>query len=77
MLLVNEIDVIHSGIVSSLLFVILALQTGLTGLDPEIRLTLLYESIILINVIWQRYIHDIVNQLLISLNDSYNSSFNR
>jgi len=77
MLLVDEFDGIHSGKRSALMIIVQALGTQLTGLDPEIRWILLYESTYRIYANWQHYIHNIVHQVLISLNDTQNFSFNR
>lgn len=77
MLLVDEFDGIYSGFNCAIVFINLAYQTGLTELDPEDRFQKLYESIYLFNAIWQHYIHNMVHKLLISLNASHNSSFNR
>ncbi|CAH1732826.1 unnamed protein product [Aphis gossypii] len=76
-LMVDEFDGIYSGINCAITFVIMAWTSGLTGLNPEIRLKQIYGSIYLIHVVWQHYIHKMVHKLLISLNDSRNSSFNR
>lgn len=75
--MVDEFDGIYSGINCAITFVIMAWTSGLTGLNPEIRLKQIYGSIYLIHVVWQHYIHKMVHKLLISLNDSRNSSFNR
>ncbi|XP_026820006.1 protein TRC8 homolog [Rhopalosiphum maidis] len=76
-LLVDEFDDISGGIISAILFVMLALQTGITGLDSENRLIKLFENSFLICAILQQYILNMVNELLMFLTASYNISLKR
>lgn len=62
----------------ALSFFILAVQSELTISDPEKRFITLYRNVSFICFSLLHYIHTyVVNPLLISLNTSYNSSFNR
>jgi len=60
--------------VSALLFIVLALQTGLTGLDPEKRFVRLCRNFCLLFTVVLHYFHNIVNPLLIWLSASHSSS---
>uniref|UniRef100_T1IZP5 RING-type domain-containing protein n=1 Tax=Strigamia maritima TaxID=126957 RepID=T1IZP5_STRMM len=62
------------GTVSAVLFFILALQTGLTGLEPEKRLIRLYRNFCLLFTAMLHFIHNIVNPLLMTLSASRNPS---
>lgn len=57
----------NMGTVSALLFFILALQTGLTGLDPDKRLVRLYRNFCLLTTAILHFIHSMVNPLLMNL----------
>ncbi|XP_050435760.1 protein TRC8 homolog [Adelges cooleyi] len=76
-LLTDDVDDKSIGTISAVLFYILALQTGLTGLEPEKRFTRLYRNICLLFAALLHYIHNIVNPLLMSLSASHNPSLNR
>lgn len=65
------------GTVSAILFYILALQTGLTGLDPEKRFIRLCRNFCLLFTALLHFIHNIVNPLLMSLSASHNPSLHR
>lgn len=65
------------GTVSAILFYILALQTGLTGLDPEKRFVRLCRNFCLLFTALLHFIHNIVNPLLMSLSASHNPSLKR
>lgn len=77
MLLIDEVDDIDCGVLTAVLFSILAMQSGLTGLDPENRLIKLYQNVHLVCISLQNYIFKMVHKLLIYLNNSYNRSLNR
>ncbi|XP_050533688.1 protein TRC8 homolog isoform X2 [Daktulosphaira vitifoliae] len=76
-LLTDDVDDKSIGTISAVLFYILALQTGLTGLEPEKRFIRLYRNICLLFSALLHYIHNIVNPLLMSLSASHNPSLNR
>jgi E3 ubiquitin-protein ligase RNF139 len=65
------------GTVSAILFFILALQTGLTGLDPEKRFIRLCRNFCLLFTAILHFIHNIVNPLLMSLSASHNPATHR
>lgn len=65
------------GTVSAILFYILALQTGLTGLEPEKRFVRLCRNFCLLFTALLHFIHNIVNPLLMSLSASHNPSLKR
>lgn len=65
------------GTVSAILFYILALQTGLTGLEPEKRFIRLCRNFCLLFTALLHFIHNIVNPLLMSLSASHNPSLHR
>lgn len=65
------------GTVSAVLFFILALQTGLTGLEPEKRFVRLYRNFCLLFTAILHFIHNMVNPLLMSLSASRNRSVQR
>ncbi|KAL1137807.1 hypothetical protein AAG570_009503 [Ranatra chinensis] len=65
------------GTVSAVLFYILALQTGLTGLEPEKRFVRLCRNFCLLFTALLHFIHNIVNPLLMSLSASHNPSIHR
>lgn len=65
------------GTVSAILFYILALQTGLTSLDPDKRFVRLCRNFCLLFTAVLHFIHNIVNPLLMSLSASHNPSLKR
>ncbi|XP_050304659.1 protein TRC8 homolog isoform X2 [Anthonomus grandis grandis] len=65
------------GTVSAIVFYILALQTGLTGLEPEIRFVRLCRNFCLLFTALLHFTHNIVNPLLMSLSASHNPSVRR
>lgn len=65
------------GAVSAILFYILALQTGLTGLEPEKRFVRLCRNFCLLFTALLHFIHNIVSPLLMSLSASHNPSLKR
>ena len=70
----NEEDK-NLGTVAAILFFILALQTGLTGMDPEKRLNRLYKNACLLLTAVLHFIHSMVSPLLMSLGASHNTCF--
>jgi len=76
-LLTNDVDNRRFGTIFGVLFYILALKTGLTGLDPENRFIKLNRNVCLLCAALLHYIHKEVNPLLMSLSASHNSSLNR
>lgn len=75
-LLTDENDK-NIGTVSAILFYILALQTGLTSLEPEKRFIRLCRNFCLLCTALLHFIHNIVNPLLMSLSAAHNPSFRR
>ncbi|XP_070541471.1 E3 ubiquitin-protein ligase RNF139-like [Ptychodera flava] len=67
----------HMGTVSAILFFILALQTGLSGLAPEQRLARLYRNFCLLLTAIMHFIHNMVNPVLMALSASHNTSITR
>ncbi|KAL3269792.1 hypothetical protein HHI36_008851 [Cryptolaemus montrouzieri] len=65
------------GTVSAIVFYILALQTGLTGLEPEVRFVRLCRNFGLLFTAILHFIHNVVNPLLMSLSASHNPSLRR
>ncbi|KAL1494796.1 hypothetical protein ABEB36_010336 [Hypothenemus hampei] len=65
------------GTVSAIVFYILALQTGLTGLEPEIRFVRLCRNFCLLFTALLHFTYNIVNPLLMSLGASRNPSTRR
>ncbi|KAJ8979182.1 hypothetical protein NQ317_010942 [Molorchus minor] len=63
--------------VSAIVFYILALQTGLTGLEPEIRFIRLCRNFCLLFTALMHFTHNVVNPLLMSLSASHNPSLRR
>lgn len=77
-ILITEDDEDKSiGTVSAILFYILALQTGLTSLEPEKRFVRLCRNFCLLFTALLHFIHNIVNPLLMSLSASHNPSLRR
>ncbi|KAG5893529.1 hypothetical protein JTB14_006065 [Gonioctena quinquepunctata] len=65
------------GTVSAIVFYILALQTGLTGLEPEVRFVRLCRNFCLLFTALLHFTHNVVNPLLMSLSASHNPSLKR
>ncbi|ESP01861.1 hypothetical protein LOTGIDRAFT_94578, partial [Lottia gigantea] len=61
------------GTVSAILFFVLALQTGLTGLNPEERLIRLYRNFCLLSTSVLHFVHGMVNTQLLALSASSSS----
>jgi len=76
-LLTEDDDDKSIGTVSAILFYILALQTGLTGLEPEKRFVRLCRNFCLLFTALLHFIHNIVNPLLMSLSASHNPCVHR
>ncbi|XP_025207570.1 protein TRC8 homolog [Melanaphis sacchari] len=74
---IDDLDDLNCGVISAILFFMLATQSGLTRLDPENRLIRLFEIICLVCTTLQHQIHDMVNKLLMSLVASLNTSLKR
>jgi len=64
----------NMGTVSAILFFLLALQTGLTGLEPEKRIVRIYRNLALLSAAILHFIHSMVNPILLSLSASHSSS---
>ncbi|CAI6352635.1 unnamed protein product [Macrosiphum euphorbiae] len=76
-LLVDEVNGSNCGEFTAVTFILLAMQCGLTGLDPENRFIKLYQNVYLaIAVCLQDYIYNMVDKLLIHL-CAHNSPLNR
>ncbi|CAI6368547.1 unnamed protein product [Macrosiphum euphorbiae] len=75
--LLTDVNSTRIGTVSAVLFYKLALETGLTGLDPEKRFIRLYRNVCLLCAALLHYIHNMVNPVLMSLSASHNPSLNR
>ncbi len=67
----------NMGTVSAILFFILALQTGLTGLGPDKRVVRLYRNFCLLSTAILHFVHSMVNPLLMNLSASRNPSYVR
>ena len=67
----------NMGTVSAILFFILALQTGLTGLDAEKRLIRLYRNFALLSTAILHFVHSMLNPVLLTLSASRNVSFQK
>ncbi|XP_077992485.1 E3 ubiquitin-protein ligase RNF139-like [Glandiceps talaboti] len=67
----------HMGTVSAILFFILALQTGLSGLLPDQRLTRLYRNFCLLLTAIMHFIHNMVDPVLLALSASHNTSVSK
>ncbi|XP_028820100.1 E3 ubiquitin-protein ligase RNF139-like [Denticeps clupeoides] len=65
------------GFVAPVLFFILALQTGLSGLKPEVRLMRLSRNMCLLLTAILHFIHGMTDPVLMSLSASQVSSFRR
>ncbi|XP_033755988.1 protein TRC8 homolog [Pecten maximus] len=73
----SEDDDKNMGTVSAILFFILALQTGLTGLEPEKRLARLCKNLYLLGTAITHFVHSMVHPLLMSLSASRNMHIQR
>ncbi|WAR21455.1 TRC8-like protein [Mya arenaria] len=60
----------NMGTVSAILFFLLALQTGLTGLEPEKRLVRLYRNFALLSAAILHFVHSMLNPILLALSAS-------
>lgn len=76
-LLTDEEEDKSIGTVSAILFYILALQTGLTSLNPEKRFIRLCRNFCLLFTALLHFLHNIVNPMLMSLSASHNPSRHR
>lgn len=76
-LLTDEEEDKSIGTVSAILFYILALQTGLTSLNPEKRFVRLCRNFCLLFTALLHFLHNIVNPILMSLSASHNPSTHR
>ncbi|XP_063834638.1 protein TRC8 homolog [Ostrinia nubilalis] len=76
-LLTDEEEDKSIGAVSAILFYILALQTGLTSLNPEKRFVRLCRNFCLLFTALLHFLHNIVNPMLMSLSASHNPSTHR
>lgn len=76
-LLTEDDDDKSVGTVAAILFYILALQTGLTSLDPEKRFIRLCRNCCLMFTALLHFIHNLVSPLLMSLSASHNPSLHR
>lgn len=65
------------GTVAGVLFLVLALQTGLTGLDPERRLARLFRNVCLLLTAVLHFVQGMLGPLLISLGASRSGSRQR
>ncbi|XP_060529887.1 protein TRC8 homolog [Cylas formicarius] len=65
------------GTVSAIVFYILALQTGLTSLEPDVRFVRLCRNFCLLFTALLHFTHNILNPLLMSLSASHNPSIKR
>ncbi|XP_074641091.1 protein TRC8 homolog [Tubulanus polymorphus] len=64
----------NMGTVSAILFFILALQTGLTGLHPDMRILRLFRNFCLLSTAILHFVHSMVNPILMSLSASRSTS---
>lgn len=76
-LLTDDDEDRNIGTVSAILFYILALQTGLTSLNPEKRFVRLCRNFCLLFAALLHFVHNIVNPMLMSLSASHNPSMQR
>ncbi|XP_023017509.2 protein TRC8 homolog [Leptinotarsa decemlineata] len=76
-LLTDEENDKNFGTVSAIVFYILALQTGLTGLEPEVRFVRLCRNFCLLFTALLHFTHNVVNPLMMSLSASHNPSVKR
>ncbi|XP_071949196.1 E3 ubiquitin-protein ligase RNF139-like [Antedon mediterranea] len=67
----------YIGTVSAVLFFILALQTGLTELEGHARLVRLFRNSCLLVTAILHFIHNMLNQVMLSLGASQNTSWKR
>lgn len=69
----DDADERHMGTVSAILFFVLAMQSGLTGMEPEKRLNRLYQNGCLLMTATLHFFHSMINSLLQMLGASLNS----
>ncbi|OQR73912.1 protein TRC8-like [Tropilaelaps mercedesae] len=69
----DDSDERHMGTVSAILFFVLAMQSGLTGMEPEKRLNRLYQNVCLLMTATLHFFHSMINSLLQMLGASLNS----
>ncbi|XP_022663725.1 protein TRC8 homolog isoform X2 [Varroa jacobsoni] len=68
----DDADERHMGMVSAILFFVLAMQSGLTGMEPEKRLNRLYQNGCLLMTATLHFFHSMINSLLQMLGASLN-----
>ncbi|KAH7642641.1 TRC8 ring finger protein [Dermatophagoides farinae] len=76
-LVLDDPDDRSIGSISAIMFFILALQNGLTSMEPEKRFLRLYRNFCLLFTAMLHFIHNMVSPLLFSLSASRNMSLNR
>lgn len=76
-LAVEDQDDRSIGTVSAILFFILALQNGLTSMEPEKRFMRLYRNFCLLFTAILHFVHNMVHPLLFTLSASRNMSISR
>lgn len=76
-LAVEDLEDRNIGTVSAMLFFILALQTGITGMEPEKRFQRLYRNLCLLFTAILHFVHNMVSPLLNSLSASRNMSIKK
>lgn len=69
----EDADERNMGTVSAILFFVLAMQSGLTGMNPEKRLNRLYQNACLLMTAILHFFHSMINSLLQMLGASLNS----
>lgn len=77
LLRVEDVEDHNVGIISATLFLILALQTGLTTLQPDKRLIRLYYNVCLLLTAFLHFVHNTVNPLLLSLSATKSASIGK
>ena len=73
----NSDEVANIGPVSAVLFFILALQTGLAGLEPSKRFIRLYRNCILLTTALLHFFHGMVNQVMMTLSTAPSMAVSR
>jgi len=76
-LLINEVNDINCGKLTTIIFILQTMQSGLTGLDPENRWIQLCQHVHVVCINLQDYIYNMVKKSLIYFSDSHNRSLNR
>ncbi|KAH9424647.1 hypothetical protein DERP_013070 [Dermatophagoides pteronyssinus] len=76
-LILDDPDDRSIGSISAIMFFILALQNGLTSMEPEKRFLRLYRNFCLLFTAMLHFIHNMVSPLLFSLSASRNMSLQR